>query len=50
MSDKRAKVILALIKQKEERKAFVKSVVGGGYDEFWNCKERYRVVKGGRGS
>ena len=24
--------------------------VGGGYREFWNCKQRYRVVKGGRGS
>ncbi len=26
------------------------SVVGGGYDEFWNCKKRYRVLKGGKGS
>lgn len=50
MSDKRAKTILALIKQKEERKAFVKSIIGSGYDEFWDCKDRYRVVKGGRGS
>ncbi len=26
------------------------SIVGGGYDEFWNCKKRYRVLKGGKGS
>ena len=25
-------------------------VVGGGYDEFWSCKARYRVLKGGKGS
>ena len=25
-------------------------IVGGGYDEFWNCKKRYRVLKGGKGS
>ncbi|NYV68143.1 PBSX family phage terminase large subunit [Bacillus sp. Gen3] len=28
----------------------LKKVVGNGYKEFWNCKKRYRVVKGGRGS
>lgn len=28
----------------------LKKVVGGGYKEFWNCKKRYRVIKGGRGS
>jgi phage terminase large subunit len=28
----------------------LKSVVGGGYKEFWNYTGRYRVVKGGRGS
>ena len=28
----------------------LKKVVGGGYKEFWTCKKRYRVVKGGRGS
>lgn len=28
----------------------IKSVVGSGYDEFWNFKGRYRLVKGGRGS
>ena len=26
------------------------SIVGGAYNEFWHCKKRYRVVKGGRGS
>jgi len=25
-------------------------IVGGGYDDFWNFKGRYRVVKGGRAS
>ena len=25
-------------------------VIGGGYDEFWNDKNRYRVLKGGKGS
>ncbi len=25
-------------------------IVGGGYDEFWHCKKRYRVLKGGKGS
>ncbi len=25
-------------------------IVGEGYDEFWNCKKRYRVLKGGKGS
>ena len=25
-------------------------VVGGGYDEFWNDRSRYRVLKGGKGS
>lgn len=24
--------------------------VGGGYDDFWNCKKRYRVLKGGKAS
>jgi len=28
----------------------VKKIVGGGYDEFWEFKGRYRVVKGGRAS
>lgn len=25
-------------------------IVGGGYGEFWRCRERYRVVKGGKAS
>jgi PBSX family phage terminase large subunit len=25
-------------------------LTGSGYKEFWNCKKRYRVVKGGRAS
>ena len=24
--------------------------VGRGYGQFWRCKKRYRIVKGGRGS
>jgi phage terminase large subunit len=31
-------------------KVSLKEVVGGGYNEFWRFKGRYRVVKGGRGS
>jgi len=25
-------------------------IVGKGYEKFWNCKKRYRVLKGGKGS
>lgn len=25
-------------------------IIGGGYDDFWNCEKRYRVLKGGKGS
>ena len=25
-------------------------VVGGGYGDFWDCRKRYRVLKGGKGS
>ena len=25
-------------------------IIGGGYDEFWSCDKRYRVLKGGKGS
>lgn len=28
----------------------ISELVGGGYNEFWHCKKRYRVVKGSRGS
>lgn len=26
------------------------AVVGGGYGDFWNCRTRYRVLKGGKAS
>jgi phage terminase large subunit len=28
----------------------IRATVGGGYDDFWTFRGRYRVVKGGRGS
>ena len=28
----------------------ISDIVGGGYNEFWNCQTRYRVLKGGKGS
>ncbi len=28
----------------------LKAIVGRGYNQFWRCKKRYRVVKGSRGS
>ena len=28
----------------------LKDVVGSGYNDFWRCKTRYRVVKGSRAS
>ena len=28
----------------------VSEIIGGGYDEFWNCTSRYRVLKGGKAS
>lgn len=31
-------------------KISLKSVVGGGYSEYWNFKGRYRIVKGSRAS
>jgi phage terminase large subunit len=50
MAVKSENAILQVLKQKSERKEFVRSVRGSGYDEFWDNKNRYRVVKGGRGS
>lgn len=35
---------------KKTKKINLSKVVGGGYNEFWRYKGRYRVVKGGRGS
>ncbi|MBR4382292.1 MAG: phage terminase large subunit, partial [Selenomonadaceae bacterium] len=29
---------------------YLPDVVGKGYGTFWNCKKRYRVVKGSRAS
>ena len=28
----------------------ISEIIGGGYDEFWNCEKRYRVLKGGKAS
>ncbi len=28
----------------------ISAIVGQGYEKFWNCKKRYRVLKGGKGS
>ncbi len=28
----------------------ISEIIGGGYDEFWNCTARYRVLKGGKAS
>lgn len=28
----------------------MRKLIGKGYNKFWNCKKRYRVVKGSRGS
>lgn len=28
--------------------AWLPDIVGKGYGTFWNCKKRYRVVKGSR--
>lgn len=33
-----------------ERDVSLRSIVGGGYDEFWNSKHTFRVVKGSKGS
>lgn len=35
---------------KEGQKIYLPDIVGKGYKEFWECKKRYRVVKGSRGS
>lgn len=31
-------------------KVNISDILGSGYRDFWNCKKRYRVVKGSRGS
>ena len=34
----------------EQKNINLAEQIGKGYGEFWKCKKRYRVVKGGRGS
>ena len=34
----------------EPVKVYLPEVVGGGYRQFWDCRCRYRVVKGGKAS
>ncbi len=34
----------------EPVRVYMPAVVGGGYGEFWRCRRRYRVVKGGKAS
>lgn len=34
----------------EGQRIYLPRVVGGGYGEFWRCRKRYRVVKGGKAS
>jgi len=29
---------------------YLKQAVGSGYESFWDCRKRYRIVKGGRAS
>ena len=33
-----------------EKRLSLQEVIGRSYAEFWNCKKRYRVVKGSRAS
>ena len=33
-----------------KNKISIKQTIGQGYDDFWNCKKRYRCCKGSRGS
>jgi phage terminase large subunit len=47
--DERVRILLELERRREAEEQ-VKQIVGKGYDEFWNDKHRYRVLKGGRGS
>ena len=28
----------------------ISEIIGGGYNDFWNCRSRYRVLKGGKAS
>ncbi len=33
-----------------ENTVYLPEIIGAGYREFWNCRRRYRVVKGGKAS
>ena len=33
-----------------KNKISIRQAIGQGYDDFWNCKKRYCVIKGSRGS
>ena len=39
-----------MVTKNEAKTINYKDVVGGGYDDFWRDKHRYRVLKGGRAS
>ena len=39
-----------MLRTKKAVKVSIPEVVGKGYGDFWKCKQRYRVVKGSRGS
>ena len=34
----------------EEIRVYLPEIIGRGYRDFWHCRKRYRVVKGGKGS
>lgn len=34
----------------KKNKISIRQAIGQGYDDFWNCKKRYCVIKGSRGS
>lgn len=38
------------MKNLQIKKVNIRELIGGGYDDFWRDKSRYRVVKGGKGS
>jgi phage terminase large subunit len=54
MLTKAEEIELIRLLEEEEREQETErncmSIVGGGYNEFWNNKNRYRILKGGRGS
>lgn len=36
--------------ERERVQVYLPDIIGGGYGEFWRCRKRYRVVKGGKAS